>query len=124
VFFNGLREPHLKTRRRSLQPLITLDIFLHFMNQTSPGFATLHANHVAAAMHRYWAAAFPNDLPENPMPLEWRAKFKHEIDYAMDVFDVMVGRLLAFVDVHPSYKLMVASSLGQAAVKTKPAKAT
>lgn len=122
VLFNELREPHLKTRRRSLQPLITLDIFLHFMKQTSPGFATLHANHVAAAMHRYWAAAFPNDLPENPMPLEWRAKFKHEIDYAMDVFDVMVGRLLAFVDAHPSYKLMVASSLGQAAVKTKPSK--
>jgi hypothetical protein len=110
------RRPHLKCRRRAIQPLITLDVFLHLMRKTRASFATLHTNHVAAAMHRYWAAGFPDDLSENPMPPEWRAKYAHEIAYSMRILDVMLGRLTAFVHRHSDYVLLVAGSMGQAPV--------
>lgn len=111
------RRPELKCRRRAIQPLITLDLFLHLMRTGQPSFATLHTNHVAAAMHRYWAAGYPTDLPTNPMPADWRKKYEGEIDYSMDVLDVMLGRLKAFIHEHSEYKLLIASSLGQAAVQ-------
>jgi hypothetical protein len=122
VLLGERRQPHLKARRRALQPLITLDIFLHFMKRSHPGFATIHTNHVAAAMHRYWAAAFPNDVPGNAMPADWHARYEHEIEYAMEVLDLMLGRLTAFVARDRSYRLLIASSLGQAAVRTLPTK--
>jgi len=112
--------PHLKTRRRALQPMITLDLFLHFTQKTLPDFATMHANHVAAAMHRYWSAAFPEDGLGTAMSAEWHAKYNREISFAMDVFDEMIGRLMAFVEAHPDYKLVIVSSLGQAGVTTRP----
>jgi hypothetical protein len=109
------RAPHLKTRRRSLQPLIGLDLFLSLMRRTRPDFATFYTNHVAANMHRFWAAAFPDDLRENPMPADWRRKYAGEIEYSMQVLDGMLGRLRAFADAH-DYLLVVASSIGQAPV--------
>ncbi len=112
-------KPHLRCRRRSIQPLITLDLFMHLMKSRKPAFATLYTNHVAAAMHRYWAAAFPNDVDENSMPEAWRRKFSGEIDYTMDILDAMIGRLKGFADGNDSYILLVASSMGQAAVKSR-----
>jgi len=110
------RHPHLKCRRRSIQPLLTLDVFLHMMRKKRPGFATLHTNHVAAAMHRYWAAAYPTDARENHTSEEWRGKYRREIDFTMSVLDQMLLRLTEFVKRDPAYKLVLASSLGQAAV--------
>ena len=109
------RAPHLKTRRRSLQPLIALDFFLPLMRRTRPDFATFYTNHVAANMHRFWAAAFPDDLRENPMPADWRRKYAGEIEYSMRVLDGMLGRLRAFAD-REDYLLVAASSIGQAPV--------
>jgi len=117
-----LRARHLKCRRRAVQPMITLDVFLREMRRSLPRFATLHTNHVAAAMHRFWAATFPDDVPDNAMPGEWHGKYRHEIDYAMRVFDMMLGRLAAFVEQHPGYRLLVAGSLGQAGIRTDETK--
>lgn len=107
--------PHLKARRRSLQPLLALDLFLPLMRRAQPDLATFYTNHVAANMHRFWAAGFPDDVDENPMPADWRAKYAGEIDYAMQVLDVMLGRLRAYADAADTL-LLVASSIGQAAV--------
>lgn len=120
--WSELRMPHLKCRRRAVQPMIALDIFLREMARSKPDFATFHTNHVAAAMHRFWAATFPDDEPGNEMPDEWYAKYRHEIDYSMDVFDTMLGRLAKFVEGNSGYRLVLATSLGQAAVKTVVAK--
>lgn len=116
-----LLKPHLRCRRRAIQPLITLDLFLHLMGAARPDFATLHTNHVAAAMHRYWAAAFPTDV-DNAMPEEWQTKYGREIDYSMGVLDAMLGRLKAFCDRDTSYMLLCASSMGQAAIKSRVTK--
>jgi len=116
-----LVKPHLRCRRRAIQPLITLDLFMNLMGRSRPDLATFHTNHVAAAMHRYWAATFPNDA-ENAMPEDWRAKYAAEIDYSMEVLDAMLGRLMAFCSADDSYMLVCASSMGQAAVKTRVSK--
>lgn len=112
------RHPHLRCRRRSIQPLLSLDIFLDLMRRTRPDFATLYTNHVAAAMHRYWAAAYPDDPDGSDMPAEWRELYRDEIRYAMDCLDLMVGRLREFADAG-GYTLLMSSSMGQAAHKSE-----
>jgi len=109
---------HLRCRRRSIQPLLSLDVFLHLMDRTQPDFATLYTNHVAAAMHRYWAAAYPDDPGGTVMPDEWRRLYKDEIRYAMDCLDLMLGRLMKLAK-RNDYMLLVCGSMGQAAHKSE-----
>ena len=109
---------HLRCRRRSIQPLISLDVFLHLMRRSRPDFATLYTNHVAAAMHRYWAAAYPDDPGGTVMPYAWCRLYKDEIRYAMDCLDLMLGRLMKFAK-RNDYMLVVCGSLGQAAHKSE-----
>lgn len=115
-----IRKPHLKCRRRSIQPLISFDYFESLLCRHQPDFATFYTNHVAAAMHRYWEAAFPDDVPDGAMPQEWRRKYAGEIDYAMGVLDSIVGRLLKLSHRY-GYVLALCGSLGQAAVHTQTA---
>lgn len=109
---------HLRNRRRSIQPLLSLDMFLHLMRRSRPDFATLYTNHVAAAMHRYWAATYPDDPGGTVMPEEWRRLYKDEIRYAMDCLDLMLGRLMGFAEKN-DYMLLVCGSMGQAAHKSE-----
>jgi hypothetical protein len=110
------RSPHFKSRRRSLQPLLSLDVFIPLVRRTRPDFATFYTNHVAANMHRFWAAAYPDDLADNPMPSDWRRRYAGEIDYSMHVLDGMLGRLRVLAD-SSGYLLVAASSIGQAPVR-------
>jgi hypothetical protein len=105
-----------KTRRRSVQPILLLDTFLKRVEATRPQFSTFFTNHVAAAMHRYWAAAFPGDYAEFNLDQAWVDKYKDEIEYAMGKLDQVVQRLSVFVDANPDYMLVIASSMGQAAI--------
>jgi protein-tyrosine phosphatase len=97
---------------------LTLDVFLYLMRHTRPDFATLYTNHVAAAMHRYWAAAYPDDPGGTVMPDKWRGLYRNEIQYAMDCLDRMLGRLVKFAK-RNDYVLLVCGSLGQAAHKSE-----
>jgi hypothetical protein len=106
----------LRIRRRAYQPLVTMDLFLHQLNETKPDFATFYTNHVAAAMHRYWGAAFPSDYGDDELDQTWIEKYGDEISFAMDKCDVMLGHLVEFIGRNPEYSLMVASSMGQAAI--------
>jgi hypothetical protein len=119
VLLNEFFNPHLKCRRRSIQPLIGMDIFSDLMYQFQPGFSTFYTNHVAAAMHRFWAAAFPNDVEDNPMPLDWRQKYSSEIEFTMHVLDKLLQNIKRFVDTHNDYILMIASSMGQYAIRAE-----
>jgi hypothetical protein len=109
---------HLRCRRRSIQPLLSLDVLLHLMRRTWPDFATLYTDHVAAAVHRYWAAAYPDDPGGTVMSDEWRRLYKDEIQYAMDCLDLMFGRLMKFAQKNV-YMLLVYSSMGQGAHKSE-----
>lgn len=114
--------PHLRTRRRTYQSVLAFDIFMSLMRDTQPSFTTCFSNHVASAMHRYWAAAFPNDYKENNMDTDWLQKYKGEVDFAMHEFDRFFSQLVRFVDARPEYQLWVASSMGQKATQAEMVK--
>ena len=117
-----LVEKRRKARRRSIQPLLMLDLFLRQMEETRPVLATFYTNHVAAAMHRYWAAYFPEDFPSGKgMPGEWVSAYCREIPEAMDRLDEMLQKLVSFVEQDRDYKLVIATALGQAAIPTDAA---
>lgn len=110
--------PKRKIRRRNLQPVIGLDLFLSLWRKTRPQFANFYTNHVAAAMHRYWAAHFTKDYgAEHPMGEEWIDLYKDELPHAMVVFDTMLAKLMRAVEAHGDAVLVMASSLGQAAIQ-------
>ena len=117
-----LAKPTIKSRRRTFQSIIAFDVFMRQLERKSPDFCSFFTNHVASAMHRYWAAAFPEDYPENRYASEWRNAFAGEIDWAMDAFDHMLRRLVRFVERDPDYSIWIASSMGQAAVDSSQIK--
>jgi hypothetical protein len=105
----------LRIRRRAYQPLVMADLFIRQLENTLPSFATFYTNHVAAAMHRYWGAAFPQDYAQ-PLDSGWISQYCHEITFSMDKLDSIIGRLMKFTQDHPDYVLLVGSSMGQAAI--------
>jgi len=111
-----LLHPHRKTRRREYQPLLLLDAFCKQLERARPQFSTFFTNHVAAAMHRYWAAAFPEDYEDFGLDRQWVDRYRGEIVFAMEKLDSMVERLAGFVDAHEEYMLAIATSMGQAAI--------
>jgi hypothetical protein len=108
--------PWRKTRRRALQPLIMLDVFEKLLRERRPQYSTFFTNHVAAAMHRYWAAAFPGDYANFSLDKSWVEKYRGEIEFAMSRLDMIVARLARFVDQNSDYMLVIATSMGQAAI--------
>ncbi|PID63680.1 MAG: hypothetical protein CSB44_01040 [Gammaproteobacteria bacterium] len=104
-------------RRRNIQALLSFDVVLHQIRKQHPAFATIFANHVAAAMHRYWAAAFPDDYEQNNMHEDWRRDYGDEIDVAMTHADHMIGRLLKLAREQQDVKILVTSSMGQHAIE-------
>lgn len=108
-----------KARRRTYQAVLSFDIFLKQLKQTKPEFTTFFTNHVASAMHRFWAAAFPKDYEDFEFTEEWVQTYCHEIDFAMTKLDDMLRQMLNFVDQNPEYELWVATSMGQAATEAK-----
>ena len=51
---------------------------------------------------------------------EWLSAYRDEIGWAMSQADGIVARLRHFVDSNPGYRLIVASSMGQAATHAEP----
>jgi len=107
-------------RRRNIQALMTFDVAFQQIKKSKPDFSTVFANHVAASMHRYWAAKFPNDYEVNRMPQQWRETYGGEIDAAMDEADYMLGKLDKFVKANPEFTVLVVASMGQAAIEHEP----
>jgi hypothetical protein len=103
------------TRRRTFQSVLQFDVFMKLLETTRPDFATFFTNHAASAMHRYWAAAFPDDFERNEYDKAWIERYQCEIEFAMQWADRFFGDLVRFVEAHPEYVLWVATSMGQAA---------
>jgi hypothetical protein len=87
------------------------DLFERQLSKSRPAFATFYTNHVAAAMHRYWAATFA-DAPAD-MDHEWKLRYVAELPAAMGTFAGIFRRLLRWVHTHPEYVVIVAGSMGQ-----------
>jgi hypothetical protein len=107
---------HRTARRRTIQSLLAFDLFLAQLQSKKPGAAFFFTNHVASSMHRYWPATFTGDYQSTKWSDEWVQRFAGEVDYVMGEADQMLAELVAFADRNPDYVVLVASSMGQAAV--------
>jgi hypothetical protein len=109
--------PARVARRRTSQIQIAFDLFFKQLVRRKPDLSTFFTNHVASSMHRYWPAKFPQDYPSDEQGGEWRHRYKGEIDFTMREADRQIGRLATFVERNENYVLLIASSMGQAAVE-------
>jgi hypothetical protein len=109
-------------RRRTYQAVMAFDIFMNQLETTRPAFCNFFSNHVASSMHRYWAAAFPDDFDPKEFGYEgeWVNRYRNEIEFTMHKADEMIERLMKFVDRNPGYQLWLATSMGQAACNARP----
>ena len=107
---------HRTARRRTIQSLLAFDLFLAQLQSKKPEAAFFFTNHVASSMHRYWPATFTGDYSATKWSAEWVQRFSGEVDYVMAEADQMLAELVAFADRNPDYVVLVASSMGQAAV--------
>ncbi len=109
-----------KVRRRTTQSVLAFDAFMAHLKRSKPDFATFFTNHLAAAMHRFWAASYPDDFAVHGYDRKWIETFGTEVDVAVTEADRMVRRLLDFVKTQPDYLLVLAGSMGQAAAEADP----
>ena len=114
------KEKWKSTRRRTHQANLSFDLFYKLLDQKKPDFTTFYTNHVAACLHRYWAAAFPDQYEVNHFSDDWINRYDGEILFALDHADAMLAHLGKFINRHPEYQLMILSSMGQDAVKARP----
>jgi hypothetical protein len=112
--------PWRKTRRRSVQGMWAADVFLRLLASERPQFATFFTNHVASSLHRYWAAAFPDQYASNEYDDAWIARYHGEIDFTLRLADDILERLVRFTDRNPDYQIWIVSSMGQAATVARP----
>jgi hypothetical protein len=101
-----------KERLRGLQFPLLADIFLHQLQQNSPDLSILFTNHVAANMHRYWYALFPDDYQDSAYDSEWVEKYKNEIIISLDLADKFFHKLIDVCKKSDS-TLLIVSSMGQ-----------
>ncbi len=112
-------QPWIKTRRRTYQMTLAFDVFMKQMKNSKPQFATFFTNHVASTMHRYWAAAYPSDYKTFNIEKEWVETYKNEIYFTMNIFSNFFEEVVGFINQNPEYKLIVASSMGQASTEAE-----
>ena len=91
------------------------DVFERQLERTQPQFSSFFTNHVASAMHRYWAAHRPEDYEGLGLGEDWVEMFRDEVIWATGQASAMIGRLSGFVEANPGFELWIASSMGQRA---------
>jgi hypothetical protein len=103
-------------RRRTFQSEIAFDLYFKLLKDNNPDASFFFTNHLASNMHRYWPTLFPDDYPLGKFNDKWLKKWKSEIPHALKVTDFHLKNLIKFCDLN-NYELIIASSMGQAAVK-------
>lgn len=101
-------------RLRLAQDLVFSDVFVHLAKKEDPDLCTYFTNHVAAMMHRYWYAMFPQDWDRKIYPDQWRDRYQNEISAAVAQLDRTVGELMVWAE-ETDRSLLLVSSMGQRA---------
>lgn len=111
--------PSRVVRRRTSQVQIAFDFFLRSLKTERPDMAFFFTNHVASSMHRYWPALFPEDYEHLRYDEQWLKKWSEEIPFAFSEAAAQIEDVVSFVDQNRDYILLVASSMGQAAIQNR-----
>ena len=101
-----------RERLRTGQFLIQHDLFLRLLARHEPDLGVLFTNHVAAAMHRYWYAAYPGDFDDAHYDQAWVRRHRDEIPAALAMLDRGLERLHRWCRA-ADRTLVVVSSMGQ-----------
>ncbi len=101
-----------RERLRTGQFFVLRDLFLRLLAQESPDLAVLFTNHVAAAMHRYWYAMYPEDFADEHYRWDWVARHRDEVTMAIVALDRFLGEVHRWC-VANDRTLIVCSSMGQ-----------
>jgi hypothetical protein len=109
--------PRRVVRRRTSQVQIAFDFFMRGLKRERPEMAFFFTNHVASSMHRYWPALFPEDYDTLRFDRDWLATWGGEIPFVMREAAAQLEELVGLVDANPDYSLIIAGSMGQAAVQ-------
>lgn len=108
--------PNRMVRRRTSQVQIAFDFYLRALRDNRPDISFFFTNHVASSMHRYWPGLFPQDYREGRFEAQWLGDWGGEIPFVMKEASHQLGLLQQFVTRNPDHVLVVATSMGQAAV--------
>jgi hypothetical protein len=108
--------PVRRARRRNLLPVLGFAAFRRAVRRTRPELATFFTNHLAASLHRYWPARWPEDYQRLRLPQEWHARYGGEVDAALRLADQQVAALLRLAEEQPGTLVALVSSMGQAAL--------
>lgn len=101
-----------RERIRQAQYLLQRDMFDKLLRKHQPELAVLFTNHVAAAMHRYWYALYPEDFGREHYAPDWVERYKDEIPNALGLLDRHLGDLDRWCRTNDR-TLVVVSSMGQ-----------
>ena len=102
-----------KTRRSTIQNVLTFDIYFNYLNKYKPSFSTYFTNHLAGMMHRYWQDLFPMDFNNKK---EVDPFHSSSIIKAMHLADKNLEKLIKFSKEN-NYNLWIISSMGQSAIE-------
>ncbi|MGJ5675432.1 MAG: hypothetical protein ACR9NN_17760 [Nostochopsis sp.] len=108
-----------KEKFRNLQFPLIADIFLNQLYKSDPDIAILFTNHVAANMHRYWYALFPDSYEAKVYKQDWVDKYSYEIIESLEILDDYLQELI-YYSKRKDRILVVVSSMGQTANKKLP----
>lgn len=104
-------------RRRTSQAELAFDVFLKQLFSKKPTLSFFFTNHVASSLHRYWPTIFPKDYAENKFDRLWLEAWSAEIPHSFFEADRQIGLLMDFVEKERDFRLVIVSSMGQAAVE-------
>lgn len=103
-------------RRRTSQAEIAFDLYYKQLTETMPDISFFFTNHVASSMHRYWPTLFPKDYEDGKFDAGWLKQWSEEIPHSIKVANFQLDKLIRLCD-KKNIELIVASSMGQGAVK-------
>lgn len=101
-----------KERIRVLQFLFLKDIFLKAIRSYDVDLAVFFTNHVAASMHRYWYALFPDEYDSPLYDRVWIDQYKEEILYSLSLLDDFLGEMMNHCT-KTDKTLILVTSMGQ-----------
>lgn len=105
--------PTRVTRRPVYQTILFWEVFKRlYRTKAPPTLTTFFTNHVASAMHRYWADFFPEDFPGRTA----RPEYADTLWFALGVLDEMLVDVERIREQRPDLTVAFASSMGQSAI--------
>ena len=106
--------PKYKTRRSTIQNVLSFDLYYKYLNEFKPSFSTYFTNHLAGMMHRYWKDLFPMDFNLDKKDID--QFHASSIIKSMHLADNNLKKLVKFSKKN-EYNFWLISSMGQNAIE-------